>query len=100
MRFKIRKLKSRMRTELNIAQMAGRLNPMINGWLGYYGQFCRSEMYKVFRQLNKTLVRWARRKFKALRRHKSRASKFLEGIAKKNPRLFAHWRAGMAGAFA
>ncbi|WP_342626739.1 group II intron maturase-specific domain-containing protein [Pseudoalteromonas rubra] len=80
-----------MRTELNIAQMAGWLNPMINGWLGYYGQFCRSEMYKVFRQLNKALVRWARRKFKALRRHKTRASKFLEGIAKKNPRLFAHW---------
>ncbi|WP_448511723.1 group II intron maturase-specific domain-containing protein [Photorhabdus laumondii] len=39
MRFKIRKLKIRMRTELNLTQMANWLNPMISGWLSYYGQF-------------------------------------------------------------
>lgn len=100
MRSKIRKLGVRRRTELNIAQIAGWLNPIINGWLNYYGQFYRSEMYKVFRQLNKALVRWARRKYKALRRHKTRAAVLLEGIAKKCPRLFAHWRAGMVGGFA
>ena len=100
MRFKIRKLGVRRRTELNIAQIAGWLNPIINGWLSYYGQFYRSEMYKVFRQINKALVRWARRKYKALRRHKTRAAILLEGIAKKHPQLFAHWRAGMVGGFA
>ncbi|MCW7551014.1 hypothetical protein OO184_24635, partial [Photorhabdus sp. APURE] len=41
MRFKIRKLKIRMRTELNLIQLANWLNPIINGWLNYYGQFCR-----------------------------------------------------------
>ena len=100
MRFKIRKLRIRMRTDLNIAQLAGWLNPMIQGWLNYYGHFRRSELYKVFRQLNKALVRWARRKYKALRKYKTRASVFLERIAKKQPGLFAHWRAGMIGAFA
>ncbi|MEX0448101.1 group II intron maturase-specific domain-containing protein [Xenorhabdus sp. SGI246] len=99
MKFKIRKLKVRMRTELNLTQLAGWLNPMISGWLSYYGQFCRSELYKVFRQINKALVRWVRRKFKALRRYKTRASKFIEGIAEKHPWLFAHWRAGMTGSF-
>ncbi len=29
-----------------------------------------------------------------------KAAQFLEGIAKQNPHLFAHWRAGMIGAFA
>ncbi|MDC9597243.1 group II intron maturase-specific domain-containing protein [Xenorhabdus sp. XENO-2] len=100
MRFKIRKLKIRMRTELNLTQMANWLNPMISGWLSYYGQFCRSELYKVFRQLNKALVRGARRKYKALSRHKTQASKLLQRIAKQHPGLFAHWRAGMTGTFA
>lgn len=78
MRSKIRKLKIRMRIELNLIQLANWLNPIINGWLNYYGQFCRSELYKVFRQLNKALVRWVRRKFKALSRHKTQASKLLQ----------------------
>ena len=99
MRFKIRKLRIRLRTDLNIAQLAGWLNPVLNGWLSYYGQFCRSELYKVFRHLNKALVRWARRKYKALRKSKTRAGRFIEGIAAKNPWLFAHWKAGVVGAF-
>jgi len=100
MRRKIRKLRVRSRAELNIAQIAGWLNPMINGWIGYYGRYYRSALYAVFRHINKALVRWAMRKYKSLRRHKTRASIFLEGMAKQNPRLFAHWRAGMVGAFA
>ena len=73
---------------------------LIQGWIGYYGRFCRSELYGMCRHVNKVLVRWARRKFKPLRRHKTRAMRFLEDISKQNPHLFAHWRVGMIGAFA
>lgn len=100
MRLKIRKLRVRMKTELSIAQMAKWLNPMINGWINYYGRYYRSALYGMCRHVNKALVRWARRKFKPLRRHKTQAMKFLERIAEQNPRLFAHWRQGMLGAFA
>jgi group II intron reverse transcriptase/maturase len=100
MRLKIRKLRVRMATGLSIAQLANWLNPIIRGWIGYYGRYCRSALYGMCRHVNKALVRWARRKFKPLRRHKTQASIFVEGIAKQNPRLFAHWRAGMIGAFA
>jgi len=100
MRLKIRKLRVRMATELSIAQVARWLNPLINGWINYYGRFTRSALYGMCRHVNKALVRWARRKFKPLRRHKTKAMKFLEGISEQNPRLFAHWRAGMIGAFA
>ena len=100
MRRKIRKLGIRMRTDLNIAQLSGWLNPMLSGWLAYYGRFCRSALYSVFRHFNKALVRWVRRKHKPLRHHKTRASKLLEDIAKRSPRLLAHWRAEMVGAFA
>lgn len=100
MRLTIRKLRVRMATNLSIAQLAQWLNPIINGWIAYYGRYCRSALYAMCRHVNKALVRWARRKFKSLRRYKTRASRFLEAIAKQSPRLFAHWRAGMIGAFA
>jgi len=100
MRLKIRKLRVRMCTELSIVQIAKWLNPMINGWIAYYGRYYRSALYAMCRHVNKALVRWARRKFKPLRRHKIKAAQFLEGIAKQCPHLFAHWRAGMIGAFA
>lgn len=100
MRLKIRKLRIRMRTELSIEQLAQWLNPIINGWLGYYGRYCRSALYAMCRHVNKALVRWARRKFKTFRRHKTKASQFLEKIAEQCPNLFAHWRVGMIGAFA
>jgi hypothetical protein len=32
--------------------------------------------------------------------HKTRASLFIEGIAKRRPGLFVHWHRGMVGAFA
>ncbi len=89
-----------MCTELSIAQIAKWLNPMISGWIAYYGRYCRSALYGMCRHVNKALVRWARRKFKPLRRHKTKAAQFLEGIAKQCPHLFAHWRVGMIGAFA
>ncbi len=100
MRLKIRKLRVRMATNMSIAQIAKWLNPLINGWIGYYGSYCRSELYAMSRHVNKALVRWARRKFKSLRRYKTRAMKFLEGILRQCPHLFAHWRAGLIGGFA
>ena len=100
MRLEIRKLRIRMRTELSIEQLAQWLNPIINGWIGYYGRYYRSALYAMCRHVNKALVRWARRKFKTLRWHKTRASQFLENIAEQCPNLFAHWRVGMTGAFA
>jgi len=99
MRLKIRKLRVRMATNRNIEQLALWLNPLINGWIGYYGRYSRSALYAMSRHVNKALVRWARRKYKPLRRHKVRAAQFLERIVKQSPHLFAHWRVGMVGAF-
>ncbi len=76
------------------------LLPWLDGWLNYYGRYQPSAMYPVLRHFNKTLVAWARRKYKRLRRHKTRASVFMERISVRSPNVFAHWRRGMVGAFA
>lgn len=100
MRLKIRKMRVRIRTEMSIEQLAKWLNPIIQGWIAYYGRYYRSALYGMCRHVNKALVRWARRKFKALRWHKTKAAQLIERIANQCPDLFAHWRSGMTGAFA
>jgi len=100
MRAKTRKLNIRNRTDLSLNEIARRYNPILQGWLNYYGKYSRSALYPLLRHVNQTLVSWSRRKYRRLQRHKIRASMFVERIAKKQPWLFAHWRMGMVGAFA
>lgn len=100
MRQTTRKLNFRNWTNLDLADIARLHNPVLRGWLGYYGRFCRSAMYPVLRHFNMTLVAWAMKKFKRLRGRKMQASRFLKDIAEKQPYLFVHWKQGMVGEFA
>jgi RNA-directed DNA polymerase len=90
----------RNRSDLRLEDIAKMYNPIIRGWLEYYGKYCPSAMYQFCRHFNKTLVAWAMSKYKKLKGHKTRASKFLEKISERNPKIFAHWKRGMIGAFA
>jgi RNA-directed DNA polymerase len=100
MRAYVRKSNIRNRADLSLGIIAYRFNPILRGWLNYYGRYQPSAMYPVWRHFNQTLVAWARRKYKRLRRHKTRASIFVERISERSPRLFEHWRRGMVGSFA
>ena len=100
MRETTRKLNYRNRTDLSLADIARLHNPILRGWLAYYGRFCRSAMYPVFRHFNKTLVSWAMRKYKRLKGHKIRAARFLEHLSETQSYLFVHWQQGMVGSFA
>jgi len=88
MREKTRKLNFHRRTELSLEDISRLHNPVIRGWVGYYGRFHPTALAPMFRHFNKTLVAWAMRKFKPLRRRKRRACLFLENIAKEQPKLF------------
>lgn len=100
MRQTTRRLNFRNRTDLSLRDIARLHNPVLRGWIAYYGRFYPSALYPVYRHLNKTLVAWAMRKYRRLKGHKTRAGRFLEGIAERQPFLFAHWRQGTVGAFA
>jgi RNA-directed DNA polymerase len=100
MRQEIRETNFRNRTQIALGDIARGLNPVLRGWMEYYGRYNPSALYPVFRQVNRTLVAWAMRKYKHLAGHRTRASLFLESIAEKNPRLFAHWQKGTVGGFA
>ena len=79
------------KTHLDLLQMARRLNPVISGWINYYGSFCRSALHPVLNHINAALIKWAMRKFKRLRRRKTRAHYWLKGVARRDPTLFVHW---------
>lgn len=99
MRAKTKKSNIRNRTELSLNDIAERFNPILQGWINYYGRYSPTVLYSVWRHFNKTLVSWAMAKYKPLRQRKTRAGLFLEKIVQKQPKLFAHWRAGMIGEF-
>lgn len=80
------------RSHLSLNALARWLNPMIAGWIQYYGRFCRSALHSVLNHINHALEAWAMRKFKRLRRRKCRARAWLRAVARRSPNLFAHWR--------
>ena len=80
--------------------IARKINPLLQGWMNYYGRYVPSALYPMLHYVDRTLRAWAMRKFKRLKRHKVRAGRFLQGVARKNAALFVHWRHGMIGTFA
>ncbi len=100
MRATTRKSNFRNRTDLSLKDIARWYNPVLQGWINYYGKYSRSGLYPMLRHFNKTLVAWAMKKYRRLCRRKTRAAKFVARIAGESPHLFVHWRCGMRGAFA
>ena len=100
MRTTIRELDLRHQTQLSLADIARRINPLLRGWIEYYGRYAPSALYPLLRYVNQTLRAWVMRKFKRFAAHKIRAGRFLERLARENADLFVHWRLGMTGTFA
>lgn len=99
MRAKTRQLNWRNRTELSLGDIAKECNPILSGWLHYYGRYHRSQMQEVWRHFNKTLVAWVMRKYKRYHGRKALAIQFMVRITKQYPNMFAHWKAGMVSGF-
>ena len=99
MRETIRKLDIRRQTQRSLNDIAELLNPILRGWIEYYGRFAPSALYPVLRYVNLTLVAWAMRKFKRFKDRKIRAGRFFERLSKDRGDLFAHWKIGMTGVF-
>jgi hypothetical protein len=77
MREAIRDLNLWHQTRLTLQDIARKLNPLLRGWLEYYGRYARSALYPVFRYVNLKLRAWVMRKFKRFKYHTIQASKFL-----------------------
>ena len=95
---KLRELNVRNRSDLSLLQIAKWLNPMIRGWINYYGKYTVSALTYTLQRINGMLVRWSMRKYDSLKNKKTRAVKHMEEFARNNTNLFVHWKAGITNA--
>ena len=79
------------RTNNTLADLAEAINPIVRGWMNYWGHFYRSQMIPLLRRINTYLVRWARKKYKRLKGFK-RLTAWWDRVVQRAPNLFTHWR--------
>jgi len=77
---------------ITLQEIAEKINPVLNGWINYYGKFYKTKLRNFMRIVNVKLANWASRKYKRLRVSFKRAIEWLNSIYKRRPYLFAHWR--------
>lgn len=94
-RDKIRSWNLPRRSDKAIEDLSRMFNPIIRGWLRYYGRYYRSALYPTMRELDRDLALWAKRKYKKLRGHLRRATHWISRISRRAPALFGHWQMGV-----
>ena len=72
-------------------ELARMINPIVSGWMQYYGKFYPSALYPLLARINAYLVRWIRNKYRRYDSTLQGRKKLLE-LASEFPRFFAHWK--------
>jgi RNA-directed DNA polymerase len=88
----IRSWKIHRWTHLSIEELATCFNPILRGWINYYGQYYKSMLSPILGQLDYALVRWAKRKYRRLKGSQEKARAWVKGVARRQPQLFVHWQ--------
>jgi len=83
------------RNNQRLEDLARFTNPVVRGWLSYYGRFYRSKCIQVLRHFNEALGRWARWKYKRFKRRERASMHWLGRIARRDPKLFVLWEHGV-----
>jgi len=83
------------RNNQRLEDLARTVNPVVRGWMNYYGRYYRSKCVQVLRHLNEALAAWARRKYKRFRRRERASMHWLGCIARRDPNLFVLWQLGV-----
>jgi RNA-directed DNA polymerase len=91
----IRDWQIRKWVDIKLTDVAEQLNRVLRGWVNYYGCFYRSALREIFKMLNNHLVKWAKNKYKSLKRKWSKAREWLQKVFENNQNMFVHWSLGM-----
>ena len=92
MRERIRSWKLHMRSDASLETLSSIINPVVRGWITYYGRFYHSALYPILQHIDHCLVRWLMRKCKKLHRSQRRARIRFSRIQRQTPTLFVHWQ--------
>lgn len=85
---RVRSWRLHRRTGSDTADLRALVNPVLRGWINYYGCFYRSALDPLFYRINTYLLRWIRKKYRI--GWKQAVRRLADGYALR-PRYFAHW---------
>jgi RNA-directed DNA polymerase len=94
MRRVMRSWRVHLRSDKSIEELSQFCNPVLRGWMNYYGRYRGSELSQTFRMFNRILIRWAMRKYRKLKRLVNKTICWLGRISINQRWLFVHWQAG------
>src|ERR1700751_4991906 len=80
------------RSNKSLQDLAEMYNPGIRGWVNYYSHFYKTQLLPPLKRIDLYVIRWARRKFKRLRRKTKGARDWFDRLRRVNPTLLAHWQ--------
>lgn len=83
------------RNNQSLEELAKLINPVVRGWMNYYGRHYCSQCELVLRHVNRVLAAWVRRKYKRFRYRKRESRHWLGRIAERDPNLFVLWQLGI-----
>ena len=82
-----------------LEHLAADINPIVRGWMTYYGKFYPTRLKRFMQTLNGRLARWVMCKFERYRNRFYPAQEWLAHIAEKEGLIFYHWKCGVLPRF-
>jgi RNA-directed DNA polymerase len=93
-RQQVRSWRLHYRSNQSLEDIARAVNPVIRGWVNYYGAYQRSTLLRVLHHIDYQLVKWVKWKYKKKGNYSKRAIRWIGLVALHQPTLFAHWSLG------
>jgi RNA-directed DNA polymerase len=75
----------------SLDELARWINPIVRGWMNYYGAFYKTALYPLLKRINAYLMRWVRKKYKRLRTF-TKSHAWWKAVTQRAPLLFTQWR--------
>ena len=88
---KVRGWRIHKSSNVDLADLAEWINPIVRGWMNYYGRFNKTRLQRLLQRINTYIVRWARNKYRRLGTFK-KAKRWWRGLIDREPALFTHWK--------
>ena len=88
---RVRRWRVHLHVSSSLDDLARWINPIVRGWMNYYGRFYRTALYPLLKRINTYLVRWARKKYRRLHGFK-KVKAWWDALCARYPRGFAHWQ--------